>query len=248
MDLSEVRGSRVRHPWETARAVAIERILRDAKIRPHAILDYGCGDGFTGERVLRAVGASDLVGFDIHLTDEQCSARSGGGVSYTNDWSQAEQRSFELCLLCDVIEHVADDGSLLELVRSRLGKNGHALITVPAFQALFTNHDRALKHFRRYSLSNLQRLITSAGFELIGSGYLFASLLAGRGAAKLAEVMMPKHDSDEFGIGAWTGSPRLTRTIETVLDLDNSALLGLATRGIKLPGLSAWALCKSPTA
>jgi hypothetical protein len=49
---------------------------------------------------------------------------------------------------------------------------------------------------------------------------------------------------DEFGIGAWLGSPRLTRTVEAVLNLDNSTLLGLAKLGIKLPGLSAWALCK----
>ncbi|HEX3852616.1 MAG TPA: methyltransferase domain-containing protein [Polyangiaceae bacterium] len=244
MDLSEVRSSTVRHPWETARAAAIERIIREAKVSPHAILDYGCGDGFTGERMLRAFGASSLVGFDIHLTDEQCGARSNGTIAYANDWTRTGTRSFDLCLLCDVIEHVADDRALLELVRKRLCDNGQALITVPAFQALFSNHDRALKHFRRYALGQLQSVIASAGFELVSSGYMFASLLAGRGLAMLAEAIKPKESGDQFGIGAWTGSPRLTQAVEAVLNLDNSTLFGLAKRGIRLPGLSAWALCK----
>ena len=244
MDLSEVRDSKARHPWETARALAIERIVRQAKATPRAILDYGCGDGFTGERLLGALGAAELVGFDIHLTDQRCKARSNAQISYVNDWSRIATRSFELCLLCDVIEHVADDRALLELVRGRLSKNGQALITVPAFQLLFSHHDRALKHFRRYSLRQLQSVIGAAGFELVDSGYLFGSLLAGRGLAKIAELITHRKENDEFGIGGWLGSPGLTRAVEALLHLDNGLLLGLASRGIKLPGLSAWALCK----
>jgi hypothetical protein len=60
-------------------------------------------------------------------------------------------------------------------------------------------------------------------------------------------MMKPHVDGDDFGIGAWTGSARFTQAVETALNLDNALLLGLARRGIKLPGLSAWALCKNPT-
>jgi hypothetical protein len=109
---------------------------------------------------------------------------------------------------------------------------------------LFTSHDRALRHFRRYSLPQLEASVRSAGFDLAGSGYLFASLLPARGLSKLVESLKPKAEGDDFGIGAWNGSPALTRTLETMLAFDNSILVGLAARGIKLPGLSAWALCK----
>jgi SAM-dependent methyltransferase len=244
MDLSEVRGAQMRHPWETARAVAIQGILRQFKVRAGAVLDYGCGDGFTGERVLSAIAADRLTGFDIHLTVEQCKLRSHAQVTYTNDWGAAAAGTFDLCLLCDVIEHVADDRALLEQVRGRLSATGHVLITVPAFQALFTSHDRALRHFRRYTLTQLEAVVRSAHFELSASGYLFASLLAGRGVSKLLEAMKPKNAREDFGIGAWSGSKALTSALETALNLDNSVLLGLASRGIKLPGLSAWALCK----
>ncbi|MES1174472.1 MAG: class I SAM-dependent methyltransferase [Myxococcales bacterium] len=244
MDLSEVRASQVRHPWETARAVAIERILRGARVQPQRILDYGCGDGFSGERVLGALHATQLLGFDINLTDEQCRTRSRERVSYTNDWQQADRRAFDLALLCDVIEHVEDDRALLGVVREHLSDGGHALVTVPAFQSLFTLHDRALRHFRRYSLPQLEGVIAAAGFDLVGSGFLFASLLPPRGLAKLIESAKPKQETEDFGIGAWSGSSALTRATEAMLNWDNSLLLALASRGIKLPGLSAWALCK----
>src|SRR4051794_20008861 len=112
MDLREMRGPNPRHPWEQARAEAIERIIDNADIRPRTILDYGCGDGFTGEHVLQTRGANELLGFDVHLTDAQCGALTKGRAKYTNDWSTA-QGAFDLCLLCDVLEHVADEGALL---------------------------------------------------------------------------------------------------------------------------------------
>ena len=245
MDLSEVRGASGRHPWEKARAVAVERILRDVRVAPESILDYGCGDGFTGEHVHAALGAKALLGFDIELTAEQCVARSHGQVRYANDWAVASRGTFDLGLLCDVIEHVPDDQALLGAVRERLAPDSHLLVTVPAFQALFTGHDRALRHFRRYSLAQLEGSLASAGFELRGSGYLFASLLPARGLTKLFESVRPPVPSADFGIGTWHGSAALTRALEALLAADNSLLLGLASYGIKVPGLSAWAVCKT---
>jgi SAM-dependent methyltransferase len=225
--------------------VAVERILRDVRVVPRTILDYGCGDGFTGEHVHAVFGAKELLGFDIELTVEQCVARSHGQIRYANDWAVASPGLFDLGLLCDVIEHVPDDQALLRAVRERLAHEGHLLVTVPAFQALFTGHDRALRHFRRYSLAELESSLATAGFELRGSGYLFASLLPARGLTKLLESLRPPAPSADFGIGAWNGSAALTRALEALLAVDNSLLLRLASYGIKLPGLSAWAVCRT---
>lgn len=244
MDLSEERGSQRRHPWETARARAVQRMLRDARVEPTAILDFGCGDGFTGEQIVSAFGATRHFGFDLHLTDEQCRARSAGRIRYANDWQGADGERFDLCLMCDVIEHVEDERVVLDLVRPRLTPDAHLLVTVPAYQGLFTSHDVALRHYRRYTLPQLEQVLTANGFDLVSSGYLFASLLPSRGLQKLLETLKPPADDASFGIGGWNGSAALTRVVEGALDLDNSTLLGLARRGIKLPGLSTWALCK----
>lgn len=246
MDLSELRhGVQARHPWETARAAAIVRILRAAGISPRHVLDFGCGDGYSGEHVCEAFAATECWGVDVNLSDSQCRERKRGRFTYTNDAGVLGARQFDMGLLCDVIEHVEDDRGLLAELSNRLVPGGKLLITVPAFQALFTRHDVALRHYRRYSLAQLELAVTDGGYRLQRSGYLFGSLLPARALGKLLELMKPKpSDAEPFGIGGWTGSAATTRVLEAVLNADNALLLELSARGVKLPGLSAWALCE----
>src|SRR2546423_811015 len=125
MDLSEVRiGAAQRHPWETARAEAIERILRAHAVRSTTILDVGCGDGFTGEQLASALGTVELWGADLHACPVRCAERSRSGVHYVQRLEQVHASEFELALLCDVIEHVADEVALVKSVLSRLAPGG----------------------------------------------------------------------------------------------------------------------------
>lgn len=234
-----------RHPWEHSRVSAIERILRSRGIeRADAILDYGCGDAYTGRILLDRLGAGQLVGVDLHLDEEQSRSLAAGDarVELLNTPAALGTRQFDLILLCDVIEHVEDDRGLLSLVKGHLREHGRVMVTVPAFQALFTEHDRALRHHRRYSLRGLETSVTDAGLELDFSGYLFSSLLPVRGAEKLIELM-GRRSRDPEGLGGWRAGPAVTRVASELLRLDNTLLIELAMRGIKLPGLSAWALC-----
>jgi hypothetical protein len=152
---------------------------------------------------------------------------------------------FDLVLCCDVIEHVVDDAGLLKALRaSFLAENGCLIVTVPAFQTLFSAHDVALKHHRRYSLGELEALLARVKFDVLGSGYLFGSLLPIRAAGKLFERRAAQEvPGDAVGLGRWQGGPVVTRIAEAVLSTDNKLLLSLAALGVKLPGLSAWAAC-----
>ncbi len=245
MDLSEARlGATQRHPWETARADAIERILRKRAIRPATILDVGCGDGFTGEQLASALGAAELWGVDLHASAQRCAQQSHDGVYYVQHLEQVRSSAFELALLCDVIEHVADDVALVESVLARLAPGGYLLLTVPSFQALFSAHDRALHHYRRYSLTELRRTIDAAGAESLADGYLFGSLLPVRVLAKLKQRLLPRSEPEDFGVGGWGAPPLVTALLRGAFRVDNSLMLGLSSGPIKPPGLSAWALCK----
>ncbi len=246
MDLSEVRSSSSqRHPWETARADAIEKILRSREIHARSILDVGCGDGFTGETLLQSFGSHALWGVDLHLGAEERAARTRGNAHYVNELAEVPSSEFDLGLLCDVIEHVEDDAALTASVLSRLAPTGHLLITVPSFQALFTNHDRALRHHRRYSLPQLRRTIQTAGGQLVADGYLFGSLLPVRMIGKLREHFFPSPSTEsEFGVGSWDAPPVLTQALNAALRADNGLMLALSAGRLKPPGLSAWALCQ----
>lgn len=248
MDLLETQNAETRHPWELSRARAVERIARrHAAGSVQRILDWGCGDAFTGRFLLHRLGAERLVGIDPNLTEEQRALFSGGDprVALTRSEQELPHDPFDLVLCCDVIEHVGDDQGLLSTLRRNfLTSTGRLVVTVPAFQALYSAHDVALKHHRRYSLGALERVLRSAGFEVLGSGYLFGSLLPIRAAGKLFERRSDQATSDEsVGLARWRGGPFVTRATEAILASDNALLLSFAALGLKLPGLSAWAAC-----
>src|SRR5882724_1399453 len=140
MDLSELRRQdTLRHPWERSRAQAIEILVKRHRQTPGAdILDFGCGDGFTGRHLLERMGHARYVGFDPHLSPEQCADWSSGDgeVAFVRDEPPSDAR-FDLVLLCDVIEHVEDPHALLRSAWSRTRDDGLVVVTVPAFQALF---------------------------------------------------------------------------------------------------------------
>ena len=225
---------------------AIQQIVTAAGGPTQRILDYGCGDLYTGRMLLDRLNAESLVGVDTGLTPELCVRYREGDprIELHAHTAPLQGRCFELVLLCDVIEHVADDREVIAAVRDYLTPNGRIVVTVPAFQALFSERDRALKHFRRYTLAGLQERLKAAGLVPLAGGYLFGSLLLIRAVQKLWEWLRGGAGSGEHGIGAWRGGRALTALIVLHFKLEHAVLFALARLGVKLPGLTAWAICK----
>jgi SAM-dependent methyltransferase len=73
---------------------------------------------------------------------------------------------FDVVMMLDVLEHFADDGAVVRGVRPLLRPGGALLVSVPAFQALFSEHDVALQHFRRYTAGGLRRVLEAGGFTI----------------------------------------------------------------------------------
>jgi SAM-dependent methyltransferase len=250
MDLLETHGG-PRHPWELSRARSVAHIAQRYAPSPvRSILDYGCGDGFTGKFLTERLGADQLVGFDVHLDEERCRQFGAGDprVLLLCEEKSLPDRRFDLVLMCDVIEHVADDRGLVERVtRNFLSPDGRLVVTVPAFQKLFSSHDKKLRHFRRYNLSQLESVLVEAGLELIGSGYLFGSLLPVRALVRLVEAVRPPAIVDqEIGLAGSKPAKLVSLLGEVLFGADNTIMLGLAAVGLKTPGLSVWACCRRP--
>ena len=247
MDLAErQRTLETRHPWETARAEAIRKLVARLDLRAPRVLDVGCGDGFLIAELCAHFDLEEAVAQDIHLTPELARELARPGVEFVQELDQIRGRHFDLLLLLDVLEHVRDPVALLgHLWREHLAAGGRVLITVPAFQALFSAHDRALKHEKRYSRSEITELAQQAGLDVHASGYLFASLLVPRLLTKLRERILPPRGSSELGIGAWNGPTWLTRGLHQLLCADNQLCLAAQQKGLVVPGLSTWILCSA---
>jgi len=84
---------------------------------------------------------------------------------------------FDVVSMLDVLEHIEEDGHALEVVRDLLAPRGRLIINVPALPALFSDHDRALHHFRRYTQRSLTEVIEGAGMVVERMSYWTSLLL-----------------------------------------------------------------------
>lgn len=67
-----------------------------------------------------------------------------------------EQARFDSIAYIDVLEHIEDDSGELRLAADRLRPGGRIVVLSPAFQWLYSEFDRAIGHYRRYSLKALR--------------------------------------------------------------------------------------------
>ncbi|TMQ24255.1 MAG: class I SAM-dependent methyltransferase [Deltaproteobacteria bacterium] len=256
MDLRERPATTItRHPWEAVRARFFCRLLASPVTEPMHVLDLGAGDGFVGERLLDALpDGSSVTCVDEEYTEAHLAALTSASprIRFAR---RLPDREFDAIVMLDVLEHIADDrGFLRDFVMRRLRPGGRLLVSVPAHQALFTQHDVALGHHRRYAQGELRDVLVSSGLVPLMAGSLFGSLLAPRALAKLRERARgirsaPSAELAEritTGVSTWQHGRVVTRAIEGALELD-ARLCELAAR-VSAPsvGLSAWALCERP--
>jgi SAM-dependent methyltransferase len=71
----------------------------------------------------------------------------------------------------NVLEHIEDDRSELAGAREALRLGGHLLVFVPALSWLFSDFDRKVGHYRRYTKGGLGQLAQDAGFEVVKLHY-----------------------------------------------------------------------------
>ncbi|HET7720343.1 MAG TPA: glycosyltransferase, partial [Acidimicrobiales bacterium] len=146
-------------------------------------LDVGCGGG----AVLLEAGKF-VHAFGVDLSPQALHHGQGEGLSRLARADASalpfESGSFSIAAALDVLEHHPHPERLLEEVRRVLTPQGTLIITVPAFQTLWSEHDEINQHKRRYRAGQLSRLVEEAGFDLERVSYcntaLFVPVLAVR--------------------------------------------------------------------
>jgi SAM-dependent methyltransferase len=249
VDLVEQTGTFTkRHPWEVARAEFFLRLLSRRGLLDTGTnwLDVGAGDAWFAGQLRRLLSpAASLTCWDINYSHEDIATRGEEGMTLVAD---RPTDRFDRVIMLDVIEHVDEDVDFLHgIVNDLLAEDAVVLVSVPAYPALFSSHDRTLRHCRRYSPGECRRLLEGSGLSVIAEGGLFHSLLPLRvGQVLLERARAPKSPSE--GIGNWQAGATTTRAITRALITDGKLSLALSQRGLSLPGLSYWALCstKSP--
>ncbi len=246
MDLIEAKQNHGhRHFWELSRA---DSVLSEVKSSLHdkRCLDFGAGDLFLAEHIhsicgQRVYAFDPFAKYNIH----------NSSLVATNQWVEIEQAApFDRIFLLDVLEHVEQESTLLQQLKTFLKQDGQLVITVPAFQFLFSDHDIFLRHFRRYRKPELQKVLTENGFTVERIHYFYFSLFLGRGLERTLAQIFPKKEKKQEGIGGWAFAEThpITRVLRIILNCDFFFCKTLSHLGITLPGLSVFAICKKNSA
>jgi SAM-dependent methyltransferase len=177
------------HWWFRGRLAVILATLRRAlPPRRVRLLELGCGSG----NVLAALSEfGEAVGMDAHQ-DLTAAARAAGldvRIGHLPDDLGVAPGWADVVLLLDVIEHVEDDVATLSAARTGVGEGGLLVVTVPAYQWLWSGHDEVLGHRRRYTAAELRAVAKRAGYTVLRVSYfntlLFPLLATVRGWKRL---------------------------------------------------------------
>jgi SAM-dependent methyltransferase len=187
------------HWWYVARRkILADLIRREADLpRDARILEIGCGTGHNFA-MLREFGRLDALEVDAE-------ARALAGTRLGREVGDAPlpeltgvpDRSYDLIALLDVLEHVDGRPESLRSIATKLAPGGKILITVPAYQWMWSAHDRAHHHKLRYSKRGLRRDAEAAGLEVRKLGYFNSLLFPLAAAVRILGKLVGKSSSDD---------------------------------------------------
>ena len=167
MDVAEIdKLARLeqRHWWYAERRSILHRVLRDRRTGGWAA-DIGAAAG-GNTRVLESLGWRSLA-LEYSATGADL-ARSRGLLVSRADAHRLPLRtgSMGVVTALDVLEHLEDDGAAARELRRVLRPDGVLVVAVPADPALWSAHDEAVGHVRRYTRPTLTSLLVRGGFAI----------------------------------------------------------------------------------
>ncbi len=220
---------------------AYRRVLADhGALSARRILDVGAGDGWFAETLISDLPhVEQVVCWDVNYDVDEL-VTTDPRVARTRT---APAPGFDLVLVLDVLEHVDDpDRFVTDQLCPVSGPGTPVLVAVPAHPGLFGEHDRALGHHRRYTITGLIEQV-SPWIDVVDHGPLFTGLVPLRAAAVAAERVrhQPRATTDPHGVGGWNRGPVATRMVRAPLAFDSAVTRRIGPLRRRVTGLSHWA-------
>lgn len=227
------------HWWFVGRRRILNDVLKGLALPENApILEVGCGSGGNLPLLARY---GRVYGMELDATAREYARRRQVGPILPGrlpDDIPFEGQLFNLLVLTDVLEHVDRDDLSLRLLSERIQSGGYLLLTVPAFQGLWSRHDDLHHHKRRYNRARLMAILVDAGFEVLLLSYLNTLLFPVIATVRLCEKFLGKTGVDDLAMPP----PALNQVLASIFASEGKVL-----KLMRLPfGVSLMALARKP--
>lgn len=210
--------------------------------RPLRLLEIGAGVG-QNVPVLAERGTVDVVEIDP-LGIDALRALEEVHTLYDQPVPFDLPGTYDVIVAFDVLEHLEDDRAAARWVSDHLAPGGRFIANVPAYQFLFSGHDVALKHFRRYTR---RRLLAAMPADLTVERDTYFNcvlfpLAAGMRIAGKVSARLRGHGSGE---AVRKQSSEVPAAVDRVFSAILAAEVSAIRRGVTLPfGLSVFCVLR----
>jgi SAM-dependent methyltransferase len=225
------------HWWYRGRRTVLDVVIDKLGLPASArILDAGCG---SGRNMVELAHRGPVTGIELSETSVALARERGAGEVVAGSVLEMPfaEDSFDLAVSLDVIEHLDDDLGALRELRRTVAPGGALLVTVPAYQWLWSGHDEINHHHRRYTRRSLQRVAEQAGWKQVRTTYFNSLLLPVAIALRVLDRINTK--TTESSLDLWVPPEPLNWLLERPLALEAALIKG----GGRIPaGLSLLAV------
>ena len=189
-----------RHWWFLGRGALVHALVeRECTLRGGRVsrlVDVGTGTGWLLQRFLPL--AHEAVGIEHDPIPLELARSRGLDVRDAPATAlPLEDASVDVLTAIDVLEHLDDDVAAGRELRRVLAPGGAAVVTVPAYQWLWSPRDALHDHRRRYTRASLRATLEAAGLHVDRSGYMITFLLPLAIVERLAARLL-RRDGDDL--------------------------------------------------
>lgn len=227
------------HWWYRGRRRVLERVISGLDLpQSPRILDAGCG---SGRNMVELARRGEVKGVELAQTSAALARARGAGEVIEGSVMEMPfaESSFDLAVCLDVIEHLPDDRGAFAELRRVVAPGGALLVTVPAYQWLWSGHDEINHHCRRYNRVTLAEAAVGGGWRCERTTHFNSLLLPVAIALRVLDRFNRR--ATESSLDLWVPPAPLNWLLQQPLNLEAAAI----ARGREIPaGLSLLAVLR----